>query len=145
MSGDDPKNSATIGGFDPIFSRWPKYSELVIYSLVPEHGVAYWTNIRMLQLQAGVNPIKPLNVRATFFEQSAFHPAATSATMFGTGTHRGENYQVRADYVFNDHWKCHVLYENFVPGDFFRGNADGFFVQAQVVYQFSSKFQLHQH
>ncbi len=145
LSGDDPNDPATLTGFDPIFSRWPKMSELVVYSFVPERGIAYWSNVHMLQFEAGASPTNKLNLRATFFEQRAFHPAVESPTVFGGGTHRGENYQVRADYKFNNWWKCHVLYENFVPGDFFRGSADSFFLQAQILFQFNSKFQLHTH
>jgi len=145
MSGDDPSNTKTLTGFDPIFSRWPKLSELVIYSLVAERGVAYWSNLHALQFQAGISPTKALNLRASFFEQQAFHPWTKNPTTFGSGTHRGENYQLRADYTFNDRWKCHVLYENFVPGDYFRHTDDSFFVQAQVVYQFTSKFHLRRH
>ena len=145
MSGDDPNNTTTLTGFDPIFSRWPKLSELVIYSLVPERGVAYWSNIHMLQVQAGLSPTKALSLRASFFEQQAFHPWTKNPATFGTGTHRGENYQLRAEYIFNDHWRSHVLYENFVPGNYFRHTDDGFFVQAQVVYQFTSKVDLRRH
>lgn len=117
-------------------------SELYIYSLVPEHGVAYWTNDRMLQIEAGVSPTKALKLRATFYEHNAFHPFPLTPTIFGTGTRRGENYQVRAEYTFNDHWKSHVLYESFVPGDFYQGRDSGFFVQAQVVYTISNKVKL---
>jgi len=138
FSGDDPGKKTTLNGFDPLFSRWPKWSELYIYSLVPERGVAYWTNNKMIQLEAGVNPIKPLNIRATFYEENAFHPYTKKPTVFGSGTHRGENYQVRADYVFNTHWKSHVLYENFAPGDFYKAGGDSFFFRAEVMYQFNT-------
>ncbi len=37
MSGDDPATSK-IEGWDPLFSRWPKWSELYIYSQVPGEG-----------------------------------------------------------------------------------------------------------
>jgi len=34
-----------------LYSRWPKWSELYIYSQVPEKGVAYWTNLNMWQAE----------------------------------------------------------------------------------------------
>lgn len=138
LSGDDPNKPGTLNGFDPLFSRWPKWSELYLYSLVPERGVAYWTNIKMAQIEGGLHPIKPLTLRATWYEQSAFHPFAKNPVVFASGTHRGENYQARAEYVFNQSWKCHLLYEKYVPGNFYAGGAAGFFVQAQVVYRFSA-------
>ena len=50
MSGDDPGTN-TIEGWDPLFSRWPRWSELFIYSLTPETGVAYWTNTGMWEAE----------------------------------------------------------------------------------------------
>ncbi len=139
LSGDDPNKPRTLNGFDPLFSRWPKWSELYLYTLVPERGVAYWTNNKMFQVEAGLNPVAPLNIRATFYEEVALHPDLKNLKVFGTGTHRGESYQLRADYAINDKWKCHVLYENFVPGDFYKAQADSFFFQAQVMYRFTAK------
>jgi hypothetical protein len=138
LSGEDAANAHTSNGFDPLFSRWPKWSELYLYSLVTERGVGYWTNNNMVQIEGGLNPIKPLNLRATFYEANAFHPFGRNAAVFGTGTHRGENYQIRADYVFNPNWKTHVLYEKFVSGDFYTKQANSFFVQAQVVFRFNT-------
>ncbi len=37
MSGDDPSTDDNEG-WDPLFSRWPKWSELYIYSLATEGG-----------------------------------------------------------------------------------------------------------
>ena len=42
--------------------------------------------------------------------------------MFGqTGTHRGENWQARTNYEFNDRWEGHIEYDKFVPGDYYTG------------------------
>jgi hypothetical protein len=137
FSGDDPNNKKTLKGFDPLFSRWPKWSELYLYSLVFERGVAYWTNNMLEQVEVGATPVKGLNLRATVYEEKAFHPfqpfqTNTSQLHFGTGTHRGENYQVLADHTFNEHWRAHILYENFSPGDFYKYQPDSFFFRAQV-------------
>jgi hypothetical protein len=146
LSGTDATNTSTINGFDPLFSRWPKWSELYLYSLLPEKGVGYWSNDKMLQIEGTVTPIKPLTLRATLYEEYAFHPAGIVPATYGTGTHRGENYQFRGDYIFNDKWRYHFLYEKFVPGDFYAGKDSVYFVQTQVVYQFTSKpLSLHHH
>ena len=44
LSGDDPATTANEG-WDPLFSRYPKWSELYIYTLGSERGGAYWTNL----------------------------------------------------------------------------------------------------
>ena len=137
LSGDDPSTTGRIEGFDPIFSRWPKWSELYIYSLVPERGVAYWTNQKMLQAEAGFAPWKPVALRATFYYQDAFQPYTLgSLKTFGTGTRRGQNIQLRMDYSLNKNLKGHVLWERFDPGDFYRVQNGGFFFRAEIMYAF---------
>ena len=58
FSGDDPRTTGRIEGWDPLFSRWPKWSELYIYSQMRETGVGYWTNSSMWQGEAGFSPQK---------------------------------------------------------------------------------------
>ena len=55
LSGDDPATPANEN-WDPLFSRWPKWSDLYIYSQVPENGAAYWTNLGMGQAEAHRHP-----------------------------------------------------------------------------------------
>ena len=65
FSGDDPRTSGTVEGWDPLFSRWPKWSEMLIYSQLREHGAAYWTNLGMWQSEFGFNPWKASGLRLT--------------------------------------------------------------------------------
>ena len=44
LSGDDPA-TGRMEGWDPVFSRWPKWSEGYIYTLSRESRVAYWSNL----------------------------------------------------------------------------------------------------
>ena len=47
LSGDDPA-TAGMEGWDPIFSRWPKWSESYIYTLTRESRPSYWSNLTSL-------------------------------------------------------------------------------------------------
>ena len=123
-----------VEGWDPLFSRWPKYSELYIYSLVRENGVSYWTNNGMWQGETGFSPHKTLTARLTYYHMSAFHAFPRSPNIFGTGTGRGDNVQARFDYAPNKNWKTHVLYETHAPGDFYRAGSRGFFLRFEVSY-----------
>lgn len=137
LSGDDPGTANQVEGFDPIFSRWPKWSELYIYSEVPERGVAYWTNNRMFQAEAGFTPWQPITFRATLYEEDAFQPYAKGKpTLFSRGKHRGENLQLRMDYTLNANVKGHILYESFAPGNFYTTRANGYFFRAEIMYTF---------
>jgi hypothetical protein len=136
MSGTDPAHPNTIGNFDPLFSRWPKWSELYIYSQFREVGVGYWTNIGMLQGEAVYVPWKPLAIRGTYYHMNSMHPFAGNAQIFGDGTTRGNHYQVRADLTVNRNWKGHVLYEQLNPGDFNRYRSMGMFFRMEIIYTY---------
>ncbi|MCX6624050.1 MAG: alginate export family protein [Acidobacteria bacterium] len=120
MSGDDPKTANRIEGWDPMFARFPKWSELYIYSQVPEYGVAYWTNTNMWQGEAGFSPHKRVQVRTTYYHMGAFQPFTKNAGFIASGLNRGDMFQARVDIPFNDNWRGHVLYEGLVPGNFLR-------------------------
>jgi hypothetical protein len=139
FSGDDPNTSGTIEGWDPLYSRWPKWSELYIYSQVPERGVGYWTNSGMWQGEIGVAPRKTIAARFTYYHMTAFHPYPGNQNTFGPGTGRGENVQARVDFMPNKHWKAHVLYESQLPGDFYRVRNTGYFLRFEVSYLMTTK------
>ena len=88
MSGDDPTTSK-IEGWDPIFSRWPEWSELYVYSQLREYAIAYWTNIRMPQVEAGFRPIPRLLCRTTYYNMNAYHPFPGNQAIFAGGKNRG--------------------------------------------------------
>ncbi len=132
FSGDDPATKDQVEGWDPLFSRWPKWSELYIYSQVKEQGVGYWTNLGMWQGEAGFSPRKGLDCRLTYYHMNAFHPFAGDQRMFGDGTGRGDNLQARMDFVLNPSWRGHVLYETQVPGSFYRMQNKGYFLRFEL-------------
>jgi hypothetical protein len=143
MSGDDPGTSNRDEGFDPLFSRWPKWSELYIYSQFREKGVGYWTNLSMLQAEAAFAPWKKANWRFTYYHMDALQPFTTgSAAIFGTGTRRGEQFQTRLDVTFSPSWRAHALYEYHLPGKFYRVGDAGYFVRFEVMYTFKHQFAI---
>lgn len=135
MSGDDP-STEKIEGWDPLFSRWPKWSELYIYSLVGEKGVAYWTDLGMWRTEFLIAPLRLLNLRATHYRMRAFHPFPGNPAVFGPGKDRGDMLQFRADFVSPPHWSAHLLYESLEPGDFYVGRDRAWFLRAEVTYSF---------
>jgi hypothetical protein len=134
MSGDNPATTGKYEGWDPIFSRWPKYSELYIYSQVNEKAVAYWTNTGMWQMEAVYFPFKPVQCRFTLYHMDAFYPFKGNPATFGTGTARGNLPQVRVDYTRNARWKGHILYERLVPGSYYSVQSPSHFLRFEVTY-----------
>jgi Alginate export len=137
MSGDDPKTRGTVEGWDPLFSQYPKWSDMYVYTQSREVGIAYWTNLRMSHVEAGFSPLSKNTLALVWYHMSSFHPSAGSAATFGSGTGRGENLQLRWEFSPNPSWKAYIHYETHHPGDFYAANrAPAYEVQAQVTYQF---------
>ncbi len=135
FSGDDPKTKDRIEGWDPLFSRWPKWSELYLYSQWKEYGVGYTTNTSMWQGEAGFFPKKPVGFRCTYYHMGSFQPFDGNTQIFANGTTRGDMFQARMEVIPNAHWRGHILWENILPGDFYRGSDNAWFLRFEVSYQ----------
>jgi hypothetical protein len=141
LSGDDPQTSR-IEGWDPLFSRWPRWSELYVYSQIHEKAVGYWTNTGLVQAEAGFSPAGPLDLRFTYYHMNAFHPFAGDPAIMGAGKRRGDLFEARADLKVSNSLKGHVLYENLMPGDFYSGGADGYFLRFELTWAFHRRIPL---
>lgn len=139
MSGDDPNTTGRLEGWDPMFGRFPKWSELYIYSQVPEYGVAYWTNTGMWQAEAGFAPRKRIQCRTTYYHLSAFHPFTGNKNLFSTGKGRGDLFEARVDFPLNDNWRAHVVYEGLLPGNFYKSNGLGYFLRFEMSYSIKAR------
>lgn len=141
LSGDDPATPDNEG-WDPLFSRYPKWSELYIYTLLGERGIAYWTNLSMWQAEVRLTPVKPLDLRATYYHLGAFHRFPGKPAIYANGLTRGNLFEGRADYKLNDSWRGHVVGEYLAPGDFYTGSDGGWFFRAEVLCSFKRSFAL---
>jgi hypothetical protein len=130
LSGDSAATRA-VEGWDPVLSRWPKWSEAFVNTLGPETGVSYWSNIALWQAELLLAPSKRTTLRATCYHLSAFHPFAGSPSIFGTGTNRGELLEARLDLVLRDELKAHVMYERLLPGSFYVNRDPGYFFRVE--------------
>jgi hypothetical protein len=142
FSGDDPKTANRVEGWDPLFSRFPKWSELYIYSQVREKGVGYWTNMGMWQGEVGFAPAKPLAVRTTYYHMNSFQAFPGNRAIFGSGTTRGDIYEARVDLRANKNWSGHAVWEQMLPGNFYSAQAPGYFLRFEVLYQLKGALPL---
>ncbi|MDP8235970.1 MAG: alginate export family protein [Candidatus Erginobacter occultus] len=134
LSGDDP-DDRNYGGWDPILARWPKWSELYIYSQVPEKDIAYWTNMQIYRAKLSLVPIEKMTVDLVYQYLRA-NEAGSGTGVFGTGKDRGQNPQFILKYAFNDWLSGHLWGEYFIPGNFYAGDDDGFFARWQLLAKF---------
>jgi hypothetical protein len=141
LSGDD-LSTADREGWDPVFSRWPKWSELYIYTLAGETGVAYWTNLSTWQAEFLITPLPALKLRATYYRLRALESYPGDPANFGAGRDRGDLLEARADLAIGKRWRGHLLVETFDPGDFYAGDDAAWFLRAEVIFNFSRKLRL---
>ena len=139
LSGDDPA-SAAIEAWDPLFARWPKWSELYIYTLASETGVAYWTNLAMGQVRFQITPWKHVDLHAVYSRLGAFHPFPGPESMYGAGRRRGDLFELHADIAASSPIRGHLLGEYLAPGSFYAGSAGAWFLRAEISASFEHLF-----
>jgi hypothetical protein len=133
LSGDDP-TTREYEGWDDFYGEWPKYSELLIYTVfdgttrvqrLGGKALGYtddagaWTNLAAGWLEGRVTPYAGLRVtaRGTMLR-------AVEATGPGIGKDRGLLLAAKADYTGIPGVAVQALGEWFDPGDFYSERAD---------------------
>jgi len=101
--------------------------------------MAYWTNTAMIQAEAGFSPRKPVDIRLTYYHMSAFHSFAGDPKIFSSGTRRGDMFQARVDLKVNKNFRGHLLYENLIPGNYYRDRDDGYYLRFEIIYSLGGK------
>jgi hypothetical protein len=133
LSGDDPK-TGEFEGWDDFYGEWPKYSELLIYTMydgttrVQGRGgrgqsnsddAGAWTNLVAGWVEVRETPFSAfrLTARATLL-------GAAMETGPGTGKKRGLLAAAKTDYTGVPGVAVQALGEWFDPGDFYSKKAD---------------------
>jgi hypothetical protein len=124
LSGDDPA-TARVEGWDPVFSRWPKWSDGYIYTLIKESRVAYWSNLNSLYGALGFDFGDRANATLTVHRLGAAH-SRPGAFPGGTGLDRGSLVVGHLNFVIGRRLTGHFHWEHFRPGSFYAPGAAGF-------------------
>jgi hypothetical protein len=137
LSGDD---QATVGrdeGWDPAFSRWPKWSESLIYLFARESKPAYWTNFRSLYGSLNFAFASNVKLILTWHKLAAPQAAAPTAFLSGTGTRRGDLGIARLTYDISSNLQGHFLWEQFRPGDYYFSGAQSYaWVRFELLFRY---------
>ncbi len=133
-------SSAVIEGWDPVLARWPLWSEAIGQALVPEVGLAYWTNMGLLKADVLVTPSPRIGARATYYHLTAFHPFQGNPLIFGSGTTRGDLLEARFDFSFDARLRGHVLYQRLLPGSFYVGRTPGYLFRIEFLATFQHRW-----
>jgi hypothetical protein len=134
LSGDDqatPENE----GWDPLFSRWPKWSEAYIYTLAPERLPAYWTNLSSVFGKVAFVVTPDITFSFDYHHMTAAKaPNVLKKIPGGTGTVRGRLLIAKLSYQIQKSLSGHVWYEGFKPGDYYFDGANAYgWVRMEVI------------
>ncbi|TFH64169.1 MAG: hypothetical protein E4G91_06650 [Candidatus Zixiibacteriota bacterium] len=124
LSGDNPTTDK-YEGWEPMFGRWPKWSDLYIYTLVRETGAAYWTNFASIFAKTSIVVVPDLTL--SFDLHHLLVPQkADPETSFpgGRGKNRGNLLIGKLTYQMNKHVSGQILWENLDPGNYYFDGAD---------------------
>jgi len=124
LSGDDPA-TARVEGWDPVFSRWPKWSEGYIYTFIRESRVAYWSNLNSVygSLMFDLGERAAATVTLHRLGADEIRPGEFPG---GTGLRRGTLIVGRLNFTISKLLSGHFQWDHFEPGDFYAPDADAF-------------------
>lgn len=121
LSGDDP-DTAKNEQFDPLWGRWPQFSELYVYTYITETRIAEVTNLHRVGPGWGCQPNKKLSLNANYFllfaDQNTLGEQGVPGYT-GAGSFRGQLVTAWLKYKFNEHVSGHLVGEVFFPGNFY--------------------------
>ncbi|MEI7436676.1 MAG: hypothetical protein WCL16_07715 [bacterium] len=136
LSGDNP-NTTTVEGWDPLWARYPQYSELYLLAFDAD-GIARWSNLMMPHAGFSAFPVHWLKTSAMVGWLMA--PENNGP---GSGNTRGWLEVVKGEFVIgknlwlpNDKLSGHLWFELFQPGDYYSVGDSGWFARWEVGYAF---------
>jgi hypothetical protein len=126
LSGDDPKTKGTDEMFDILWGRYPRWSELYVYSYVMETSkkIGQMNNVIRFGPNWTCTPIKDTTFSATY--NAMFAPVDTPTRQQNTsyftdnGSFRGHYLQTVLKHKFNDHVSAHLWAEFVWMGDYYQ-------------------------
>jgi hypothetical protein len=142
LSGDDPNTKGTDEMFDILWGRYPRWSEMYIYSYINETSKknGQMNNIIRFGPNWTCTPIKDTTFSATY--NAMFSPVDTptrqqnSSLFTDSGNFRGHYLQTILKHKFNDHVSAHLWAEFVWMGDYYQQKDLMTFLRAEILLTF---------
>ncbi len=135
LSGDDP-DTGKNEQFDPLWGRWPHFSEMLIYTAALENRVSEITNMHRFGVGWTTTPHEKLEFRTDYNVLFADQRDSYGSRAYFTGSScfRGQLVTAWLTYKFNKHVSGHLMGELFFPGEFYSNayNEVGAWVRYQI-------------
>jgi hypothetical protein len=131
LSGDD-YTTLEHEGWEPMFGRWPKWSELYVSTLSRESAPTYWSNLAAVFAKTTVSLGPGLTLVLEYYHLMApqrFDPnnvvkESDHYLPGGTGKTRGSLLITKLFYQFKPRLTGHLWFESFDPGNYYFSGAD---------------------
>ena len=137
LSGDDPVTPDRYEGWDPAFSRWPKWSESLIYLSARESRPAYWSNFVSFHGILNFSLRDNLRLLLTWHRLWAAQKSPATSFLSGAGKDRGDLFLARLNFDISKHVSGHFLWESLQPGDYyFRGAQSYAWVRFELIFRY---------
>jgi hypothetical protein len=140
LSGDDP-NSGTNEAWQPLWGRWPQWSELYVYTVfyTGEARIAEINNLHRLAFGWSCNPCKKLELAVDYHLLFADESVSRKDTHFVSSSNdmfRGQLITFWEKYKICDHVSGHLVEEFFFPGGYYKAPQDSVatFLRGEVVF-----------
>jgi hypothetical protein len=127
-SGDDPSSRGTDEGFDPLWGRWPRWTELFTIFVMPGTGegvTGEFTNMHRFGPGWSFSPTDridcTLNYHVLFAATGSMDhfSSGTRPAAFGGGLFRGHDINFVVSATLTRHLKARIINEVFFPGSFY--------------------------
>jgi hypothetical protein len=125
LSGDNPKTTDKDEQFDILWGRWPRWSELYIYTYAPEARISQLSNLHRVGPGWSCKPVKKAELIADFNWLFADTKVKTSGFFSPEGKSRGQLLTAKLLVKYNAHVTGHVWGELLFPGDFYAAGVAG--------------------
>lgn len=141
LSGDDP-NTEEDEMFDILWGRWPRMSELYLYSYIYETSgkVAQWNNLYRFGAGWTMNPMNGMNLGVYYnalFAPEEIPTRTVNSSLFSMdGDFRGHYLQAVLKHQFNKHLAGHLWGEWIWAGDYYATRDLLTFIRAELLFTF---------
>jgi len=141
LSGDNPNTTGKDEMFDVLWGRWPRWSELYIYSYIYETGgrIAQMNNLGRVGPSWTCTPIKDTSLSLMYnalFAPEETPSRAVAPVFTKTGNFRGHYLQAVLKHQFNKYLSAHLWSEFVWQGDYYDHEGALMFLRGEVMVSF---------
>jgi hypothetical protein len=127
LSGDDPSTTTKNEAWDPLWSRYPWYSELYSLSLAtesPDRLPAYWSNLKMYRFATTFALPNDSGLQLSYAlllaNENTISSVPASSIFSADGKTRGQLVVAKLTHRFSKTVDGYVTVEDFVPGNYYK-------------------------